>query len=317
MQRFWLQTLLDKGIEVTAVLDFLPSCNLAETEQLLKSRRKQCPYKSTAALLTGLFPKKLCDVLMENKPEIPALAARIKEFPIKIKKTKPFKNAQVCTGGVSLTGNPSAHSGEPESAGTRIWPENCWTQTVSAAAIIFSGHGPPAPLQERRQPNAEYLQIKLPVTHTQEELEKKILSVLRISREELLSWNIARQSLDARKKPELFFVYTVEVSVKKEAKVLKKVRSKNVSLLTPKKFTYLRIKEETNSRPVIVGSGPSGLFCAYYLVKAGLKPLVLERGEDADNRLRTVEDFWKTGRLIRNPMCSSERAGQELFPTES
>ena len=134
-------------------------------------------------------------------------------------------------------------------------------------------------------------QIKLPVTHTQEELEKKILSVLRISREELLSWNIARQSLDARKKPELFFVYTVEVSVKKEA------RSKNVSLLTPKKFTYLRIKEETNSRPVIVGSGPAGLFCAYYLVKAGLKPLVLERGEDADNRLRTVEDFWKTGRL--------------------
>ena len=89
----------------------------------------------------------------------------------------------------------------------------------------------------------------------------------------------------------------MEVSVKKEAKVLKKVRSKNVSLLTPKKFTYLRIKEETNSRPVIVGSGPSGLFCAYYLVKAGLKPLVLERGEDADNRLRTVEDFWKTGRL--------------------
>ena len=95
--------LLDKGIEVTAVLDFLPSCNLSETEQLLKNRRKQCPYKSTAALLTGLFPKKLCDVLMENKPEIPALAARIKEFPIKIKKTKPFENAQVCTGGVSLT----------------------------------------------------------------------------------------------------------------------------------------------------------------------------------------------------------------------
>lgn len=140
-------------------------------------------------------------------------------------------------------------------------------------------------------------QIKLPVTHTQEELEKKILSVLRISREELLSWNIARQSLDARKKPELFFVYTVEVSVRKEAKVLKKVRSKNVSLLTPKKFAYLRIKKETNCRPVIVGSGPAGLFCAYYLVKAGLKPLVLERGEDADNRLRTVEDFWKTGRL--------------------
>ena len=49
--------LLDKGIEVTAVLDFLPSCNLAETEQLLKSRGKQCPYKSTAALLTGLSPK--------------------------------------------------------------------------------------------------------------------------------------------------------------------------------------------------------------------------------------------------------------------
>lgn len=95
--------LLKQGISVTAVLDFLPSHSLVETRKLLEHRQDQCPYKSTAALLTGVFPKKLCDVLMEGKPEIPALAAKIKEFPVKIKKTKPFENAQVCAGGVSLT----------------------------------------------------------------------------------------------------------------------------------------------------------------------------------------------------------------------
>ena len=142
-------------------------------------------------------------------------------------------------------------------------------------------------------------QIKLPVSCTKEDLENKIKKLLKISSNDLISWNIRRQSLDARRKPKLFFVYTVEVAVKKEKQVLKRVNNKNIMSTTPVKFSYLKTGKNipVKKRPVIVGSGPAGLFCAYYLVKAGLKPLIIERGEDVENRLKTVEKFWKTGTL--------------------
>lgn len=140
-------------------------------------------------------------------------------------------------------------------------------------------------------------QIKLPVSHTKEDLENKIKKLLKISSSDLISWTIRRQSLDARKKPELFFVYTIEAEVKKEKQILKRVNNKNIMSTTPVKFSYLKTGNTVFQRPVIVGSGPAGLFCAYYLIQAGLKPLIIERGEAVENRLKTVEKFWNTGTL--------------------
>ena len=141
-------------------------------------------------------------------------------------------------------------------------------------------------------------QVKLPISHTKEELEKKILKTLRIKKEELLGYEIRKQSLDARKKPELFFVYTIDASVKKEETVIKKIKEKNVSITNRKKFEYPAVIEWSKaSRPVITGSGPAGLFCAYYLAKAGLAPLVIERGDPVETRMEKVETFWKEGIL--------------------
>lgn len=143
-------------------------------------------------------------------------------------------------------------------------------------------------------------QLKLPISHTQEALQNKIAKSLRCSGADF-TYEIKRQSLDARHKEDKKFVYTVDVSMKDrrlEGKVLKKVRDNNIMLIKEKPYTFPNPgREPLLHRPVIVGSGPAGLFCAWYLARAGYNPLVLERGEEAVKRQMTVEAFWKDGVL--------------------
>lgn len=139
-------------------------------------------------------------------------------------------------------------------------------------------------------------QIKLPVTHTEQELADKIRKLLHIRPEELLRYRICRRSLDARK-GELRYVYTIDAEVKQEGTVLKRCRgnaekAKDVPYKFPASGTAMPA-----GRPVIVGTGPAGLFCGLMLARAGYGPIVLERGQSACERVRTVENFWKLGIL--------------------
>lgn len=140
-------------------------------------------------------------------------------------------------------------------------------------------------------------QIKLHPGHTSEELEKKLLRALSVKKADLLGWQIAKQSIDARKKPDVFFSYTVDAEVKHENQVLKRagkqvqqIRSTNYQQPAPGSISLTR-------RPVIAGSGPAGMFCAYLLARNGYRPLLLERGGCVEERIQDVEDFWKNGRL--------------------
>jgi len=145
-------------------------------------------------------------------------------------------------------------------------------------------------------------QLKLKVGHSEEQLKKKLVRELKIRPEELQKFEIRRQSIDARKKPELYYVYSIDVQVKKEKEVLKK-HPKNVQKTQDVYYQMPKLEGETpKKRPVVVGSGPAGLFCAWILALAGCRPILLERGACVEERQRDVEEFWKSG--ILNPMSN-------------
>ena len=140
-------------------------------------------------------------------------------------------------------------------------------------------------------------QLKLPVTHTQAQLEKKIAKTLK-NPGNPFTYEIKKQSLDCRHKNDKIFVYTVDVKIRDEQKIVKKVNNNNVTLIKEKPYQFPQSGElPLTHPPVIIGSGPAGLFCGWYLAKAGYRPLILERGEEAQKRQQTVENFWKNGVL--------------------
>lgn len=140
-------------------------------------------------------------------------------------------------------------------------------------------------------------QLKLPVTHTEEQLQKKIAKTLKCQGTPF-TYEIKKQSLDSRHKNDKIFVYTVDVSIRNEQKFLKKVVNNNIMSTNEKPYVFpSEGKNSYEHSPVIIGSGPAGIFCAWYLAQAGFCPVVLERGEEAYKRQVSVERFWKDGIL--------------------
>ena len=150
-------------------------------------------------------------------------------------------------------------------------------------------------------------QLKLRISHTEQEVKTKAAKALMIKESEILSFEILRRSLDCRKKPELFWIYAVEVMVREEEKVLARAKKNSrgkeqLSISDRVRYHFPDVKKlnlvnDVERRPVIVGAGPAGLFCAYYLATAGLCPILLERGRKVEERQRDVEKFWETGVL--------------------
>ena len=146
-------------------------------------------------------------------------------------------------------------------------------------------------------------QLKLPVDHGKQDLEKKAAKLLKIPQDKIKKLTIRRQSIDARKKGELLYIYAVDVQIEgNEASAVKRAKSPNILTVQEKEYQFPGQEagaERLTERPVIIGFGPAGLFCGLMLARAGFRPVILERGADVDTRTAQVRQFWEHG--ILNP----------------
>ena len=157
-------------------------------------------------------------------------------------------------------------------------------------------------------------QIKMPIEHSTHQLKEKAAKLLKIKEHQIKELRIVKKSIDARKKPELVVVYSVDVSVDNEINVIKKVNNKNIMLTNEKNYQITPTGEiPLIKRPIIIGAGPAGLFCAYLLALEGYQPLLLERGKCVEERQKDVEDFWKTGVLNTNSNVQFGEGGAGTF----
>ena len=139
--------------------------------------------------------------------------------------------------------------------------------------------------------------IPLPVGAGMEELRKKAAKALGVRPGTLGELTIVRQSIDARNKSEVHYVYTVETAMPGEKSLVVSAPGRNVKLVEHPAYSFPTVTRKGRTMPVVVGMGPAGLFAALYLARSGIPCVVLERGQDVDTRTRDVETFWTTGGL--------------------
>ncbi len=157
-----------------------------------------------------------------------------------------------------------------------------------------------------------------------EELKKKACSILRIRPEDIYDIGIVRHSLDARKKPKLFDIFSIDVKIKKgsEDKIIKECKDKNVLKVQEKEYDFWSNVTGAEGKPqnigydkriVVIGSGPAGLFCGYMLALNGYRPLIIERGAEVDKRSKIVEEFWRGKELDPNSNVQFGEGGAGTF----
>lgn len=175
--------------------------------------------------------------------------------------------------------------------------------------------------------------IKLPTEHCEGAIIEEMVKTLCLDKiypgnsYPAFSYEILRKSIDARKKPDIFFVYTVLLLIpdEDEQRIVKYLRAnrtkpqvkRNIDRIITEPLVTYEIPEcgdeALSNRPIVVGAGPAGLFCALSLARRGFRPILIERGENVDDRSRTVNNFWEGGLLLPDSNVSFGEGGAGTF----
>ncbi len=154
-------------------------------------------------------------------------------------------------------------------------------------------------------------EIKAPLNHVRYDLEVAIFERIGVVADELVNFSIVRRSYDARKQGQIFFIYTLDVELRSKAKeiaILEKLINNSNILLAPDSSYYFVTQAQQDQkprvRPVIIGSGPCGLFAGLILAQMGFNPIILERGKTVRERTKDTFSLWRNGQL--NPESNAQ-----------
>lgn len=155
--------------------------------------------------------------------------------------------------------------------------------------------------------------LRLPPDHGEEAPLEAALRRLRADRGQMLRWRIAKKSVDARDKRDVSFVYAVDVALRGDEAAWLKAKRPADTQPVPEEEPLAVPRVSGKTRPVVAGAGPCGLAAALYLARAGLRPLVLERGEPVEARRATAERFFSAGELNPNSNVQFGEGGAGAF----
>ncbi len=140
-------------------------------------------------------------------------------------------------------------------------------------------------------------EIRLPLDHPQEDLKAAILKRLGVAAHDLLDYTLFRRGYDARKRNAIVLVYTVDVKVNNEAALLKK-NIPQVAIAPDMSYRMVvQAPQGLTERPVVIGTGPCGIFAGLILAQMGFRPIILERGKEVRERTKDTWGLWRQGKL--------------------